>query len=230
MPVLERSATVAQIVLDHPECARIFREHRIDFCCRGQMTVAEACAGSGQDAAALIDELERAIGERSRKDVDPRGLATPELVQLIVARHHEYLRKALPFVEQLARKVARVHGRHDARLAPLADVVTELGETLLEHIDDEEASLFPALLAGAPDRTWVEGELRAMNDEHLRVGDLLSRIRTLAGDFALAPEWACASYRTLMRELEEIESDTFTHVHHENHVLVPRFASAQAPA
>lgn len=230
MPVLEPSATVAQIVLDHPECARIFREHRIDFCCRGQMTVAEACAGSGQDAAALIGELERAIGARSRTDVDPRGLATPELVRLIVDRHHEYLRKALPFVEQLARKVARVHGRHDARLAPLADVVTELGETLLEHIDDEEASLFPALIAGAPDRARIEGELRAMNDEHLRVGDLLSRIRTLAGDFALAPEWACASYRTLMRELEEIEGDTFTHVHHEAHVLVPRFASTEAPA
>lgn len=230
MPVLDSSATIAQIVLDHPECARIFRDRRIDFCCRGQLTLVEACAGTGLDVAVLIDELERAVGGRAPTDLDPRELATAELVELIVARHHEYLRKALPFVEQLARKVARVHGKHDARLAPLAEAVTELGETLLEHIDDEEQSLFPTLLGGALDRARLEREVRAMNEEHLHVGDLLSRIRTLAGDFALVPDWACTSYRTLMRELEAIEGDTFTHVHQETHVLVPRFATSQASA
>lgn len=228
MPVLDRSATVAQIVLDHPECARIFREHRIDFCCRGELTLAEACAAGGIELAGLVDELERALGARAQWDLDSRALPTSELVELIVARHHDYLRKALPFVEQLARKVARVHGRHDERLEPLADAVSELAETLLAHIDDEEQSLFPALLSRVPDRRRIDGELRAMQDEHLQVGDILSRMRTLAGDYALVPDWACTSYRTLMRELEAVETDTFTHVHQENHVLVPRFSMKDA--
>ncbi len=230
MPHVDRTATVAQIALDHPACVHVFRAHRIDFCCRGGLTVEQACAGKGLDANSVFEQLEAAVLERQPPAEDPRHLTTQRLVQHIVDRHHAYLRKALPFVEQLARKVARVHGAHDARLAPLADVVSELGETLLEHIDEEERTLFPALLAGAPDRARIEGELRSMHDEHVHVGDLLSRIRTLAGDFALAPEWACASYRTLMRELEEIESDTFTHVHQENHVLVPRFAPMEASA
>lgn len=228
MPLLDRTATIAQIVLDHPECARIFRDHRIDFCCRGNLTLVEACAGSGIEVPALVEELERALGGRAQWDLDSRSLPTTELVELIVARHHDYLRKTLPFAEQLARKVARVHGRHDARLGPLADAVSELAETLLMHIDDEEQSLFPALLARVPDRARIDGELRGMQNEHLQVGDILARMRTLAGDYALVPDWACTSYRTLMRELEAIETDTFTHVHQENHVLVPRFAATEA--
>ena len=43
-------------------------------------------------------------------------------------------------------------------------------------------------------------------------------------DFTL-PEWACNSYRTLFAELKQVESDVFTHVHIENHVLRPRFVA-----
>lgn len=224
MPAIDPAATIAQIVLDHPECARIFRDHRIDFCCRGALTLADACAASGLDLGVLVGALEAAVGTRAERDLDTRDLSTPELVELILARHHEYLKKALPFVEQLAHKVARVHGRHDVRLVPLAGAVSELGETLLAHVEEEERSLFPAMLARTPERARIDEEVRTMQAEHLAVGDLLSRIRTLAGDFALVPDWACTSYRTLMRELEAIEADTFTHVHQENHVLVPRFA------
>jgi len=48
-------------------------------------------------------------------------------------------------------------------------------------------------------------------------------IRVASDDFAL-PDWACNSYRTLFSELQQMESDVFTHVHLENHVLQPRFS------
>jgi len=62
-----------------------------------------------------------------------------------------------------------------------------------------------------------------MFDEHLAVAKLLEMIRVASDDFAL-PDWACNSYRTLFSELQQMESDVFTHVHLENHVLQPRFS------
>ena len=56
------------------------------------------------------------------------------------------------------------------------------------------------------------------------VAQLLERIRAASDDFTL-PDWACNSYRTLFSELEQLEGDVFTHVHLENHVLRPRFAT-----
>lgn len=224
MPLLDRAATVAEIVLDHPASARVFRQYRIDFCCRGGMTVAQACEGRGLDTVALFAEIEQAISDRARADVDPRTLATPELVKHIVSRHHDYLRKTLPFVEMLAHKVARVHGPHDPNLEPLAESVAELRAMLEPHLDDEEQSLFPALVADVADAGALSKDLHAAQDDHLRVGESLMRIRALSRDHAI-PDWACTSYRTLMRELEAIEVDTFAHIHAENHVLMPRFGS-----
>lgn len=228
MPTVDRSASVAQIALDHPPCARVFYARRIDFCCRGGLTVQEACAGKGLDAQSVFSELDAAVLERAAPAEDPRDLSTPQLIEHIVARHHAYLRKTLPFVEQLARKVARVHGEHNPKLLELATLVSDLRQTLEPHLDDEEEELFPALSRAQPDPRRIAAELRAMHDDHLRVGEVLTCIRTVAGDYA-APDWACGSYRALLNELRSIELDTLRHVQIENHVLMPRFAAVGGP-
>jgi len=58
-------------------------------------------------------------------------------------------------------------------------------------------------------------------EDHLAVGGMLARLRTLANGFT-TPEWGCNSYRVLMAELEALEGDVLRHVHLENHVLMPR--------
>lgn len=224
--MLDPKLTVAAIVLEHSECASIFQHHRIDFCCRGDMSVDAACTERGLETAAILAELSAAIAAR-RGDaaLDPRTLSTSALVDHIISSHHEYLRRALPFVQTLAAKVARVHGAHNAKLRELDSVVTELTEALEPHLDDEEQTLFPMLLSPAPDRAAAARELASMHEEHLAVGKLLEAMRTAADDFAL-PDWACNSYRALFAELAQLEGDVLRHVHLENHVLMPRFAPA----
>ncbi|MGZ5967547.1 MAG: iron-sulfur cluster repair di-iron protein [Polyangiales bacterium] len=222
--MLDRSQTVANVVLDHSETASVFQKHRIDFCCKGDVSIADACASHGLDTAALLAELEETIASRQAIADDPRALSTPELVAHIVAHHHQYLRKALPFVQSLAVKVARVHGNHEPKLHELGAAVLELIMVLEPHLDQEEEVLFPQLMSRNGDRTKIAAELASMHEEHLAVGRLLTRIRDATSDFAL-PDWACNSYRTLFAELEALEGDVHAHVHLENHVLMPRYAS-----
>jgi regulator of cell morphogenesis and NO signaling len=219
---LDRTKTVAGIVLDHPATARIFKEHRIDFCCRGDVTVDAVSAQKGLDAEKLYAALEGVIAERAgdAPQVDPRTLSTAALTARIVDRHHGYLRRILPYLVPLATKVARVHGDKEARLVDLRNDVIELHDALLPHLDQEEEVLFPALVSRTPDRAVIDRELASMHTEHLAVGALLERIRDLTDDFT-APSWACNSYRTLFAELRDLEADVLEHVHLENHALVP---------
>ncbi|GEJ55415.1 iron-sulfur cluster repair di-iron protein [Anaeromyxobacter diazotrophicus] len=220
---LDRTATVAQIVTEHAAAARVFQKHRIDFCCGGDVTVAEACRNRPVEPDALFAELEATLPEAGAGDAeDPRALSTPELIGLIVERHHGYLRQALPYLAPLAAKVARVHGEHNPKLAPLLETFTELRAALEPHIDDEERTLFPALVAASSDPAALRGELAGMLEEHRAVGALLERSRSLSDGFTV-PEWGCNSYRVLMAELEALETDVLRHVHLENHVLMPRF-------
>lgn len=224
--MLNSQQSVADVVLDHSECAQVFQQHRIDFCCRGKTSIETAAKEKGVDVDALIGELSRAIDQRSGDaSADPRDLSTPQLVAHIVSKHHDYLREVLPFAKGLAAKVSRVHGDHNPKLRDLHVAVDELADALEPHLDEEEQTLFPALVAEQPDAIAISKLLQSMADEHLEVAKLLERIRAATEEFT-TPDWACNSYRTLFSELQQLEGDVFTHVHLENHVLMPRFASA----
>lgn len=221
--MIQPAQSVASVVLDHPECASILQRNRIDYCCRGEISIAEACAQKKVDVDGLLAELNGAVARRQDGGVtDPRTLSTRELVDYIVSRHHAYLREALPFIRTLAHKVARVHGDHEPRLVELKGWFDGIFENLLPHLEKEEQVLFPALLSSTPDAAVIATELAEMHRDHLEVGTLLEKIRQTTGDFAMPP-WACNSYRTLFAELEQLEGDTLRHVHLENHVLMPRF-------
>lgn len=221
--MIDATIPVATLVLEHAECGPVLARHRIDYCCKGRRPLAEACRDAGLEVGRVAAELETAIrhrAERAAPDADLRHLTTRDLIVRGIAPHHQYLHRTMPVLEALAAKVAGVHGDRDPTLRTVAALVTELVAILRDHLREEEHVLFPALLAGrAAD---VEPQLRTMRDEHAQVGELLARLRDAALDYVV-PDWACPSYRALMRELAALEADTVTHVHIENHVLLPRY-------
>lgn len=218
--MLDPTTSVSAIVLDHSETAAVFSRHRIDYCCRGERSLADACTTAGLDLQDVIGELETAIARRHPRTVDPRSLSTRDVIVKLIAPHHQFLHRNLPFVQALATKVARVHGDKEPSLRELSRLVDALAATLATHLEEEEQILFPALLGMRDaDTTTMLADMRS---EHLAVGAMLAQIRMTAVDFT-PPSWACNSYRTLLKELAEIERDTLEHVHIENHVLAPRF-------
>ncbi len=226
LTMLNHQQAIADVVLDHPECAMVFQRHRMDFCCGGDISIEAAAAARGMALDALVAELSEAIaGRAGAPQHDPRDLSTARLVAHIISTHHEYLRRTLPFVETLATKVSEVHGEHQPELRDLRAAVSELSAALIAHLDEEEDELFPAIMAREPDRAITDKHFGSMLADHLEVAKQLEHIRALSHDFGL-PDWACTSYKTLFAELQRVETDTFTHVHLENHVLRPRFLAA----
>lgn len=221
--MLDIQIKVADLVLEHPECAPILQRHKIDFCCRGHLPLHDAASEKKVALEHLTSELVHAIEARERQTKNPAQLSTPALIAHIIGTHHAYLRDALPFIVGLANKVARVHGAHDENLIELAVHVRAIAEALLPHLDDEEKVLFPSLMSGR-DPDTIARELETMVKDHLEVGELLAKIRAATRDFTL-PDWACMSFRTLFAELHHLETDVLTHVHLENHALMPRFAN-----
>jgi len=224
MNAIQASSPVAQIVADHPACAKVFADTKIDFCCHGDVVLADACAARGIDIEDVLARLRTVATSEAPSDAPAIGIesSTAELVAHLVSRHHAYLRRTLPALEPLVAKVARVHGAHASELRELFEEFHELRAELEPHLDDEEADLFPMLMSRAPDRARLASRLAEAREEHRRVGRALTRIRVLAHDFRV-PDWACGSYRMMMSELAAFEEDTLRHVHIENHVLMPRF-------
>lgn len=213
---------VAQIVLEHSECAAVFDRYRIDYCGKGNRSLRTVCEDRGLDPARVLAECETAMRARTGEEIDPARLSTKELIIKVIAPHHQYLHRTLPFLMGLSKKVARTHGDREPSLYEVANVFETLATTLVEHLDDEETIIFPALVKSPSVDPRTAFFLATMRSEHDEVGALLNDLRAAARNY-ICPDWACHRYRTLMAELAHLEADTLRHVHVENHALLPRF-------
>jgi regulator of cell morphogenesis and NO signaling len=215
--------TLGDLVATHPGAARVLERARLDYCCRGQRSLADACAAAGIDVDAVTAEIEAlTLGAAPAWT----ALSPPALADHIVATHHEYLWDELSLLDELSVKVARVHGSRHPELIRVRDLVSDLRTDLEPHLLKEEQVLFPAIRelidSGRRDFPFgsIANPIRAMASEHDRTGELLDELSN-ATDRYTVPADACASYRSLYERLAELERDTHTHIHKENHVLFP---------
>ncbi|MCA9612086.1 MAG: iron-sulfur cluster repair di-iron protein [Myxococcales bacterium] len=219
--------TVAELASSIPHATRVFEKHRIDYCCGGRRTLAEACERAGTDPRVVV----AALSEPARNPhttTDWRSAPVDELVRHILDVHHVYTWGELPRLKALMTKVARVHGDRHPELRQLEPVVVGLLDELDTHLTKEERILFPYVLSlcgAAPARDAcfgsAQGPIRVMDSEHEEAGESLAVIRRLSGDL-VPPADACGSYRALYTGLAELEQDLHLHIHLETNVLFPR--------
>ena len=130
------------LVTANPGVARVLEQFGLDYCCGGQTRLTVACMEAGLDP----DEVRNALANVAIDDeVAWADLEPVELIDHVLAVHHAYLRDELPALDQLANKVASVHGERHPELIDLAATVAELRADLLPHMAREELALFPMI-------------------------------------------------------------------------------------
>jgi regulator of cell morphogenesis and NO signaling len=216
METLDRP--IGDIARDQPSSTRVFLRHKLDFCCGGRRTLREACAKAGLDAKQITAELDSAGATTPAQSWEARSSA--QLVDHIVSRYHEALRRDIPALIDAARKVERVHADKPAVPAGLAEELVEFWNEMQQHMMKEERVLFPMLRSGARGPS-VSMPVRVMENEHDEHALHLARIRELTGDLQI-PSHACATWKALYQGLIVIEEELMVHIHLENNVLFPR--------
>jgi len=213
------STTLGDLARANPSATRVFLRHRLDFCCGGQRTLADACARAGLEPGVIAAEL---AAEAARTGDLPRweNRSQTELADHIVAHYHEGLRRDLPPLIEAARRIERVHAGKPAVPVGLADQLHELWSEMQSHMAKEENVLFPMLRRGARG-DMVYMPVRVMQDDHDRHGEQLTRIRELTDDLTL-PAHACATWTALYQGLEHLEAELMQHIHLENNILFLR--------
>ena len=211
--------SLVDIALSSPAASRVLQRHRLDYCCRGKRTLADACAARGLDPGALLSEIGEPGEAQGQAPGAWAGRPISELVDHIVSRYHEPLRTELPALVAMARKVERVHGDKPSCPHGLAALLEGITEGVFAHLDKEEQILFPLIASGRG--TAAHGPVTMMTREHEDHGENLERIRGLTCDL-VPPEDACTTWRTLYLRLEELERELMDHIALEEGVLFPR--------
>lgn len=155
-----------------------------------------------------------------------------EFCDLIVARHHAYLHRALALIGEELAGLTEPGSAPVQSLAEMRAAFADLAHQLQSHLAKEENLLFPALEALAKaDREGgsrpalpfptVLHPIRLMEAEHARIETAMDRIRQITHAF-VAPEGASEGWRHCLRELSRLDADLREHHRTENEVLFPR--------
>jgi regulator of cell morphogenesis and NO signaling len=216
--MLDTTKTLAELATSVPAASRVFHRHRLDFCCGGGISLADACAQRGIDVAGVASEIEAQTS--NAPDPTPWVSAPlPALVDHIVERYHQPLRLEIPRLRAMAEKVEAVHADKASCPVGLAAHLANVEQEVTAHLLKEEQVLFPMIREGAG--RLALGPIRVMLLEHDDHAANLRKIRELTGDLVAGPD-ACNTWRALYLGLEELERELMEHISLENNVLFPR--------
>nr|WP_163501094.1 iron-sulfur cluster repair protein YtfE [Halomonas socia] len=204
MSLIEQS--IGHTALTLPGATRVFRDHNIDFCCGGGISLRQA---------AELEGLPK--GERDERDW--QSASNSELIEHILARYHDVHRKQLPELVKMARRVEQVHGERDTCPNGLADLLTTIHQEMESHMQKEEQILFPMLRQDKG--AQAKGPIAVMRHEHDDHGENLEKVMALT-DNITPPKGACTTWRALYTGLREFRDDLMQHIHLENNLLFER--------
>lgn len=236
MTTLSPQTPLGQLVAQRPARSRILDQLQIDYCCGGKQSLAQACTAKGLDPDTVLHMLHAfdAAHRTPEPETDWTRASLTELADHIEQTHHEYLRRELPRLQAMVRKVTAVHGPNHPSLLELEGVFAAFVGELESHTMKEEQLVFPMIRqidAGElPAANHCGGSLeepiRAMESEHDDAGQALARINHLTNGYT-PPDGACNTFVATLDALRELEADMHRHVHKENHILFPRAAERE---
>lgn len=229
---IESDNIVGEVVAQDYRTAAVFHAFGIDFCCKGDRSIADACERKNVEPRALIDALQKEIQQDENKSTDYNSWPIDLLADYIEKKHHRYVDSRITEIKPFLNKVVSVHGGRHPELAEVAELFDQTAGELTAHMKKEEFILFPFIrkmvkqkTAGgpllAPPFGTVENPIAMMHHEHDVEGERFQKIASLTNNYT-PPVDACNTYRVTFAMLKEFEDDLHLHIHLENNILFPK--------
>lgn len=220
-----KELTIGEIVANDFRAAEVFRNAGIDFCCGGKKSLEKACSEKNIEVETLNASLQNLelTGDRTH-NFNEWNLGF--LCDYIVNTHHSYVLKTLPSLVFYTQKIADVHGANHPELIEVAGLFQQINKELLQHMQQEEQVLFPAIKEVLSNnlsekRSVIKSEINRMAGEHDFAGGAMDQINVITSGYKL-PDDACNTYRVAFQLLNQFEDDLHIHVHLENNILFPK--------
>lgn len=226
------SLTLAQIVNSNHKAASVFEKYRLDFCCKGKRSLAQACDEQHLTLSQVAGDLQNIFSDTGNGSIDFNKMTLTQLCDYIMQTHHAYVKNEMPQIHGYLQKVSGKHGDRHPELYKIFQTFAAVKEEMEGHMKKEELVLFPRIkelekLANNENGQfqlnigYLQSPINAMEHEHDHAGTQLSEIRILANDYT-PPQDACTTYRLSFAALQGFELDLHQHVHLENNILFPK--------
>ncbi|HJW30593.1 MAG TPA: iron-sulfur cluster repair di-iron protein [Saprospiraceae bacterium] len=227
---ISHQATVGETVAQDYRAAAVFEKYGIDFCCKGQLSIDEACERKKVLPEDVIRDLK--LLNTTQGGIRYEQLSLSDLADHIEGTHHRYIREKSPLIQRYLDKICAVHGDRHPELYEINQLFAASQVELANHMKKEELILFPRIRAteqsavaaagiNLPITGILKNPIAMMMTEHETEGDRFHSISVLTHGYQ-PPADACNTFRVTYGLLQEFEHDLHLHIHLENNILFPK--------
>ena len=228
MTMTER--TMRDLVLENTNVASIFEKYELDYCCHGNIKLADACKKKFIDTTKVTREIEETGRSGSLQHISQWRI--PFLIQYIIENHHRYVKEAIPAISLHLSKCVESHDTRYPMLAEVQSIFSRMASELQTHMMKEEKILFPSIILmvdcleknqpmGSMPFDAIAYPIGMMRFEHEIAGNEMIKIHEMLNDLTPSDD-ACTTMKLVYKELGEFEQDLHRHVFLENFVLFPK--------
>lgn len=229
---ITENANIGQLVADDYRMASIFKQNGIDFCCKGNRSIAEATKELNLNTQEILSQLEAVKKEDTTSGDDFQSWPLDLLADYIEKTHHRYTEAKITELKHLLEKLVEVHGKENPELIEIQKIFDISAGEMASHMKKEELVLFPFIRKmiktkkssskiTVPHFGTVENPVNMMIHEHDEQGRLLQQMAELSNNYT-PPINACSTYKVTYATMKEFEEDMFKHIHLENNILFPK--------
>ncbi len=223
---------IGEIVVDDYRTAQIFKNHNIDFCCKGNRNIVEVAKENNLSASILLQKVEEVQNSKKIDSTDFKSWPLDLLTDYIEKKHHRYVEKTIPVLNEYLEKLCIRHGVAHPELFEIKEEFKLAGAELAMHMKKEELMVFPAIrkmVRAKKDASplmkfkfdTIQSPIQVMMEDHIDEGERFQKIRTLSNDYT-PPVNACDTFHVAFSLLKEFEADLHEHIHLENNMLFPK--------
>ncbi len=223
---------IGEIVAEDYRTAQVFKNHKIDFCCRGNRSIQEVADKNKLDADLLLKEIEGVQHQTKSDNIDFKSWPLDLLADYIEKKHHRYVEERIPVLKQYLNKLCQVHGERHPELFEITEHFNASAGELAMHMKKEELIVFPAVRKMVQAKQTggqmnpfhfgtIQNPIHVMMQEHDNEGERFRQIEALSNSYT-PPADACTTYNVTFSLLKEFEDDLHNHIHLENNILFPK--------
>ena len=228
-----KQETIGALVTKDYRLATVFESFGIDFCCKGNRSIEEACEKLNIESETVWTAVNNMLNTSNDGARDFDIWPLDFLADYIENKHHRYVEERIPLLQQYLDKLCKVHGQTHPELFKITELFHQSAGDLTAHMKKEEFILFPyvkKMIAehenqkaekSKPHFGTVKNPIKMMMDEHENEGERFEKIAELTQNFT-PPADACSTYRVTYALLDEFKTDLHQHIHLENNILFPK--------
>ncbi len=226
---LNSNNTIGTLVNKIPGSSTVLEELGVDYYCRGDSSLAEVCTETGFDPDEVLQGIYNITPEIfPRQERDLSKAPTHRLLDHVTEEHYGFVLGPAPLLTRLIKQVITRHGKSHPDLIELENLFALLCEELGRHMLEEEKTLYKLVRqfelgveAKNMDIVLPEGQIIFLKQDHWDIINLIEKIRKQTNGYVV-PEYACPTYRLMLRKLKQLELDLHRHIHEENNIIYPR--------